>query len=467
VFSTRVKHETRRVRRPRWAAWAGLILVPIGLAGCASGAGGGSPFARTGNGIAYVDIDKLVQAHPLAGQLQTLQDQIEVLNEQSAAAPQAVTPQEQAAQAQLEQSLQAAAARFENDLAARRAYYQQQAQAEMAQIESSALGASPSAGGVLSGMRQQYGEQMQQLQASDAKTLEAYRTSLLKEDTAHLASVQQLLEADVRAKVRAKASELTAKETAYQVQLAKQDQDQRLNLRTSLENLSLSAQERSQDAAQLQDIETREEYLTNQLKESDDKELAAYETSLQKDAAARYDAERDAAEKNTQAKLAARQVEMNGEFRQAAQSLGGKFNAQLADVDKALGSNPKVEQQVQAVQTQTQARFAADAAQVLAAYRQTRKSLVDKYSAIAHLQFQDQDAIQSEIDGIAAQRRDLYDRILGQVEDQVRAVAQARGIGIVFDTVAGSGSAVDITDQVAKAVAALGTASPSPTGSGG
>jgi Skp family chaperone for outer membrane proteins len=82
------------------------------------------------------------------------------------------------------------------------------------------------------------------------------------------------------------------------------------------------------------------------------------------------------------------------------------------------------------------------------------------------MQFQDDQAIQSEIDSIAAQRRDLYARIMDQVQDQVRTVAQARGYGIVFDSVAGAGSAVDLTDLVSKAVAALPAASASPSPGG-
>jgi Skp family chaperone for outer membrane proteins len=137
-------------------------------------------------------------------------------------------------------------------------------------------------------------------------------------------------------------------------------------------------------------------------------------------------------------------------------------------VNQTLSTNPKVQAQLQDVQNQTEAKYEADAATAVATYKQTRKALVDKYSAIAGMQFQDDVAIQDEINGLAEQRRDLYQRIVDQVDDQVRAVAQARGVGIVFESVAGAGSAVDITDQVAKAVTSLSApSSPSPTSSGG
>ena len=434
----------------------GLVLV-----GCAK-QGGTLNLGPTGTAVGYVDLDKVVNAHPLHPELQALEDQIALLNAQAVSAPQAVTPAQRTAEADLERDLQTSEAQFEEDLGRKRVYYQQQAQAAMAQLAAGATGA-PQQGGGLTGMQQQFADQMKALQASGAKTLDAYRTALFKEDTDHLKSVQELLAADVRAKVRAKESELAAKETAYQVQLAHQDQDQRLNLKTKLENLSLSPQDRSQYAAQLQDIETREEFLTNQLKTKDNGELSAYEGQLQKNASTRFDAERLATQQKTQAKLRARQDELNVQFRAQAQTLGGKFNEQLNAVNKAMMSNPQVQQKVQDIQNQTQAKFEADAAQAMTAYRQTRKALVDKYSAIAHMQFQDDQAIQAQIDGIAAQRRDLYAKIIDQVQDQVRTIALERGFAIVFDSVAGAGRAVDLTDQVSKAVAALPSATASPT----
>ncbi|HEY7994100.1 MAG TPA: OmpH family outer membrane protein [Candidatus Eremiobacteraceae bacterium] len=449
----------------RACAMLALALTALLGGGCAKTAEmlNSRPAAH---GIAYVDIDKVVQAHPLHPELQALEDQITLLSAQSVSAPQAVTPAQRDAQAGLERDLAAAEAQFEQDMLRRREFYQAQEQAALANI-SGGGGASPQSGDVLTAMRGEFSAQMQQLQASGAKTLEAYRTSLFKEDTSHLKSVQRLLAADVAAKVRAKESELVANETTYQVQLAHQDQDQRLNLKTKLENLALSPQDRSQYAAQLQDIETREEFLTNQLKTKDNAELSAYEKTLQTQAAARFDAERTATEKQTSAKLASRQTEMNVEFHQQATALSQKFNQRLTDVNKAIAGDPALQQKAQAIQSQTQVKFQADATAAMASYRDTRKALVDKYSAIAHMQFQDDQAIQAQIDGISSQRRDLYAKILDQVQQQVGEVAQARGIAIVFDSVAGSGSAVDLTDQVAKAVAALPSATLSPAPSGG
>lgn len=449
----------------RVCAVLAVALTTFGAAGCAKTVEmlNSRPAAH---GIAYVDIDKIVQAHPLHPELQALDDQITLLNSQSVSAPQAVTPAQRDAQASLERDLAAAEAQFEQDMLRKREYYQAQEQVALANISANG-GASPQSGDVLASMRNEFNQQMKQLQESGAKTLEAYRTSLFKEDQAHLRSVQQLLAADVQAKVRAKEAQLVANETAYQVQLAHQDQDQRLNLKTKLENLTLSAQDRSQYAAQLQDIETREEFLTNQMKSKDNAALAAYEKTLQTQAAARFDTERAATEKQTGAKLAARQDEMNGQFRQQAAALSTEFNKRLSNVNKAIASDPALQQKAQAIQNQTQAKFEADAATAMASYRDTRKALVEKYSAIAHMQFQDDQAIQAQIDGIAAQRRDLYAKILDQVHQQVSDVAQTRGIAIVFDSVAGSGSAVDLTDQVAKAVAALPSATPSPAPSGG
>jgi len=451
-------------RRSTRAAARLIAAAAILFISACSTKGGPLGIAPGGSAVGYVDIDKVVQAHPLNSELKAFDDQIALLDAQAVSAPQAVTPAQRDAEAALERDLQTAEAQFEDELGRKRDFYQRQAQQLMANIQ--APGVQPQPGGVLGSMRQQFDTQMKQIQESGARTLGAFRSALYKADSDHLKSVQQLLAADVRSKVRAKESALSAKETAYQVQLAHQDQDQRLNLKTKLENLSLSPQDRSQYAAQLQDIETREELLTNQLKTKDNAELSAYETALQKDASSRFDAERASTEKKTQAKLAARQSELEVQFRQQASTLGGKFNQQLNDANRALINDPKMALKIQKIQDDTQAKYQADAAQSLASYQQTRKSLVQKYSAIAHMQFQDDQAIQAQIEAIAAQRRDLYARIMDQVQDQVRTIAQARGYAIVFDSVAGAGSAVNLTDLVSKAVAALPAASASPTSGG-
>jgi Skp family chaperone for outer membrane proteins len=103
------------------------------------------------------------------------------------------------------------------------------------------------------------------------------------------------------------------------------------------------------------------------------------------------------------------------------------------------------------------------------AYRQVRADLIAKYSAIAHMQFEDNESIAAQADKLAADRRDLYQKIADQVRGQVEQIAHDDGIAVVFGSVRAAGTAVDLTDQVTKAVSSLqaSTSLPNPTASGG
>ncbi|HLN47681.1 MAG TPA: OmpH family outer membrane protein, partial [Magnetospirillaceae bacterium] len=243
--------------------------------------------------------------------------------------------------------------------------------------------------------------------------------------------------------------------------LAKQSQSQRLNLKAKLEDLNLTQDERQQAESQLANIETREESIINQLKSRDNADLKTYEDSLQRDAAARFNTARTAAMSATNDKLKARQKQMNDQLHVQLSGLGTQYQAQVANANAQLEKDPKARAEMDKIHSENQAQYAAEFSKALAAYQETRKQLVAKYSAIGHMQFIDDVAIQNETQDLAAQRRDLYGKILTQVQTQVGDVARQRGIAIVFTNIRGAGSAVDLTDQVIKAVAAL-PAPPSP-----
>ena len=458
----------------RASAFGTIAAAALGavVAACAgsSSVSSQSPSPAAGGGVGYVDMNAVIAAHPMNAEIVALQDQINALNAQSLVEPKAVTPQQLQAEAQLQQELQAADGAFQDELARRRAYYEQREAQAVQAAEAQALGQSPGGPGtVLSGMRQQYGTQIQSMQNTAGKTLLDYRNALFQQDADHLRSVQQQLSAGVAARVRAKMQQYSDAETAYQVELAKQDQAQKLNLKAQLENLALSDKQRSQTQSQLQDIETREEYLINQLKTKDDAALKAYERQQNAEATARFNAERAATESASRAKLLARQQELGTQMQAQVHTLGGQFQAQMNAANQALQNNPKVRAQVEQIHNQMQSAYVADANRSLQDYKATRKALVEKYSAIAHLQLQDNQAIASQIDQLAAQRRDLYGRIVSQVQVVVGEIARKEGIGLVIAAVRAANGAEDLTGQVARAVAALPSTTPAPsaTNSGG
>ncbi len=449
-----------------------LCAAVVALAACApkndQGAGGllgVDTSGLTGGGTAagYVDIDTVVAAHPLHAELQSLQDQITALNASSVVGPKPVTPVQVQAQSDLQRDLSDAEAAYTKDLADKQAAFRDEEANADADITSKALGI-PNAGpgGITGGMQADFTRQLAAMQTSARATLAAYRTSLYSQDSDHLLHVRQLIASDVQAKTRSEESQLSSAETAYQIDIARQDQDQRLNLTAKLDNLSLSSADRQNYSAQLQALESREATLTAAKKSADATTLAAFQKRVQAQAEQRFDAERKATENDTNAKLAARQTELESTIRDQAQQLGGQFQTQLNQANAKLSGNPQVQAQLADEHTKIMARYQADAQASLASYQATRKALVAKYSEVAHMQFQDDVALSMQAQALAQARQQLYDGIVRQIQTIVADVARRDGIGIVFSSISGAGSAVDLTDQVAKAAAALPSATPAP-----
>lgn len=416
--------------------------------------------------IGYVDINKVVAAHPLNSELVALQDQITALNARSLVAPKAQTAEQKRAQAQLEADLADQDKRLQSELDAKRSYYLEKERQAIGQLQGAAFAPSGGANPLLDSLRKQFGEEMKKINEAAGKTLSEYRDQLFKADREHLRQVQGDISADVGRKLAERQRQLSDTEDKYQHEVLVKDQDQKVNLKAQLENLQLSDAQRAQLQSQLQNLEARETYLINQQKARDNADLDAYKKQLQSQAIARFDAERSKTQEATNAKLLARQKDVQGQVQTQMKSLTDKFNAQLQGSSTALRVTPDVQKKMEAVHGQMQGQYQAAASTALAAYRQTRKYLVNKYSLLAHMQFQDNEAIAQEIDSLATQRRDLYAKIVEQVRGQVQVIARKDGIDIVFSSIAGNGSAVDLTADVAKAIASL-PASPSSAPSGG
>ena len=440
-----------------------VLSLVLALAGCARQAGvpGGG---ATGTGVGYVDMETLINEHPLHSQLQAMQDQIGVLQQESTLVPSGMKAYDA-----MQADLSAQSQKFQQDLAQLRATYQAREAQAISQLQASVLGTSPNSGGVLTGLQQQFGQQAQALQKQAFATFNTYRLELFRQDSEHLKKVQSLLAAQMRDKLAQRESQLSAQETTYQVGLAKADQERRLNLQAKLQNLALSDQDRKQYQAQLDAIDAAEQRKIGAMKARDNAEIAQLEHSLNQQAAAQYDAERVRTQAATQAKLAARQKDMQTAMQPQMHALSGKFQQQLNDVNARLANNDKYKAQAQAIHDRLSVQYGDEAAKANDSYRRVRASLIDKYSAIAHMQVQDNETIASQADKLAADRRDLYQKISSQVQAQVEQVARQDGIGLVFDSIRGAGRAVDLTDQVRKAInnSSGASATPAPPTPGG
>ena len=461
--------ETFRVRG------LGMLVAALALAAvaCAHKEGTGSssmsPGGLSANAVGYVNMDAVMAAHPLHAQLQAMQDQIGVLQQEAAVVPTGMRPEQASAYDAMQRELASAAQQFQQDLGQRRAYYQRREAEAISRLQATALGQGPNSNGILGGLQQQYSQQAQALQKQAFATLNSYRDELFRQDNEHLKHVQELIASDMRAKLKQRESQLSTVETKYQIDLVKADQEQRLNLQAKLQNLALTDKDRKHYQDQLNAIDAAEQSKINALKARDNAEIVKLEHDLNAQAAAKYDAERKATTAATQAKLVARQRDMQTSINPQMQALSGKFQQQLNDANARLANNEKYKAQAQTVHDQMQSGYMDEANKAETAYRQVRADLIAKYSAIAHMQFEDNEAIAAQADKLAADRRDLYQKIADQVRGQVEQIAHNDGIAVVFGSVRAAGTAVDLTDQVTKAVSSLqaSTSLPKPTASGG
>jgi hypothetical protein len=431
-----------------------LAVTLLVLTGC-RGQGGPSLFAH-GSQAGYVDLEQVINAHPLHVELDQLQAQITLLNGQSQNAPQPQTQAQAQALAQMEADLAAAEQQFQQSIGVRRAYYEQREAVAVSELQNQASGSTGPIGA-------QFGQAAQKIQADALKAYVEYQKQLFAADDAHLRQVALQLQQEVGLKVNARRTQLEKQETDYQISLAKQSQTQRLNLKTKLEDLSLPNDERAQYTSQLSNIETREEALINQLKTKDNADLKSYADSLQRDAAARYNAAKTTALAETKKKMEDRQKQTNDQLRKQLAGIGGQYQKQVQTANAAIQKDPKLRAQIEKIHNENQGAYSVEFQKALAAYQLTRRSLVAKYSAVGHMQFQDNQELAAEAQQIADQRRALYEKIVDQVRAQTADVARAAGVSLVLSNIRGAGSAVDLTPQVEKAIAALPAVVPSPS----
>ena len=98
------------------------------------------PLGSHGNAAGYIDMDKVIDAHPLHVQLDQLQAQITLLNGQAQNAPVPQTDAQRQAQAQMEEQLAAADQIFQAQMMQRRAYYGQREAAAIAALQAQTSG---------------------------------------------------------------------------------------------------------------------------------------------------------------------------------------------------------------------------------------------------------------------------------------------------------------------------------------
>src|SRR4029077_17267418 len=143
----------------------GMLVAVLALAASAcahrgpGGVSGGSVGAQSGTGVGYVNMDAVIAAHPLNAQLQSMQDQISVLQQEAAVVPTGMSPAQASAYDAMQRELATAADKFQQDLGQRRAYYERREAEAIGRLQAAALGQNPNSTTILGGLQQQYSQQ--------------------------------------------------------------------------------------------------------------------------------------------------------------------------------------------------------------------------------------------------------------------------------------------------------------------
>ncbi len=403
--------------------------------------------------VGYVRMEDLLKKHPLYGQLARLDDDMQAIRLKAVGASLAHSgddiPREEA---QLQRELDRAADRTKKTLADKQADYSKREQAAMAAAMAAAGTVSgPGGGSIVGGVNRQARAQAQSVAAAAQANLETYRAQLIGQDSHALDALQQSLNERAERTYRAKGEELSKNEADLALQQASADATERLSLRTKLDNLALDEAARADVKAQLDALEHKESDALGRLKTRDEATLAALQKQLHAQMQTELEAQAAAMRKQTLAKLGQREV-------QTRQGLVGQlYGAPLASGGAAVPASipPDMRARLDALHEQYQQNFDRDAQQTIAEFQKTKSELSARFEALHGVDTQAQAGAKKQLDTLAKQRAELYGQMVAQIENEVRMIAQKRGVNVVFSQVAAPAGGVDLTDEAAKDIESL------------
>ncbi len=407
----------------------------VAVAGCAP-----NVHSSSIRGTGYVRIDEVVKHHPLYGQLSQLDDAIAAINLQSVARRVPLGAAQISAQtAELNRELRAAQIRANKILAQKqRDYSQREAQAVHSALAAAGIrGSGASAAEQMSGTSAQ---QVAQAARSADADLMAYQQSVIAQDNAATSSVARQLQAQAAAKYRAKAEELTQKETDLSLRLTQQDAASRLAIKMRLSNLALDPGARKQAQAQLAAIGAKEAAQLNAQRNADAATLRAYRSQLDRQTGDAMRTQVGAIRAQTRGKLEERRNEVGSQLR----SLG----------PASLPTNvpPDVQARIAAIHRQFVGQFRADAAKTFQEYNATKSDLDRQFAALHGADVGATGAAAKELAALQKRRGELYGQIVGQVQREASRIAKNKGFSIVFVDIWSATGGYDLTNEIIKDV---------------
>lgn len=449
---------TRRASTAGVSALAFTVCAQafILLAGCGHGGGSQPAPGATGKGaVGYVIMDDLVKKHPLYDQLARYDRSIEAFDLTSTA-PQvaAADPNLAARERDLQKQLNDAADRTRKLIDEKQKQYQQQESAAIAAALRGAGAGGASAAQIAGSVNATARQQQSGVAAQAQRDLDAYRTTLQKQDAAQINAAQKALSERADRTYRAKADELQSKESALSLKMASEDAPQRLALRTKLTSLALDDAAREEAQKQLTAIDRKEADALAATRNRDQQTLVALQAQLKDQVQSDLNAQVAAVRKRSMGSLAQRQQSLS---RQVSNLGGPAVKTNVVNGRQQVGSNlpPGLRARIEQLHNDYQKRFQADAKTTLADFQKTRRDLGQRYAQLHGLDGASQQGAQAQIMSLRKKREDLYVQIKDQIDREVRLIAQQRGISVVLTNVVAPAGGVDLTPDALKDIESL------------
>jgi hypothetical protein len=432
-----------------------VVLAALAVAACSRPQTPNSPSGSAK--VGYVRMDELVHRHPLYDQLARYDRSIEAFDLTSTAPQVAKTdPNLIKREQQLQKELRDAADRTQKLLTQKQQQYQEQEAAAIAAAMRGAGQTGPSAAQIAGAVNTTAQQQRSGVSSQAQRDLEAYRTTLQKQDRAQVDAAQKALGQRADRTYRAKVDELQARESALTLSLANADAAQRLALRTKLSSLALDDAAREEAQKELAALDRKEADALAAQRNRDQQQLSALQAQL------RLQVQRD-----LNAEVAAIQRRTMGSLSQRQQSLSRQVSTMGGPVLQTTVVNGRPQQQVnpnlppalrsriEALHSDYQKRFADDAKTTIADFQKTRADLSRRYAELHGIEMSSLQGAQSQIASLRKKRDDLYDQITAQIDREVRLIAQQRGISVVLTNVLAPASGVDLTPDALKDIESL------------
>jgi Skp family chaperone for outer membrane proteins len=428
----------------------GLRLAAAIAAALLSACAHASPPPGGSNVIGYIDMQQLVQKHPLYDQLEKYDLSIEAFDLRSTVPQAAASDADlRKREAELEHELHAAADRTQQLLDQKQQQYQQQEQTAIAAALRGAGFGGPTAAQIAGSVTQTAQAQQVGAAAQMQRDYASYRITLQSQDRAQIVAAQKALSAKAAREYGAQAEQLQSKESALSLQLANTDAPTRLALRTKLSSLALDDAAREDAQKQLADLDKKEADQVAAMRNRDQQTLAALQTQLRGQIQQELNTQASSISQRSLTSLAQRQ-------HQLARQIAPFSGPSVGKGDVSGGGLPApLRARIAQLHSDYQQRFQTDAKTTIADFQKTRQDLSRRYAALHGVDADAASGAQAQIATLRRKRDDLYDQITGQIDREVKLIAQQRGISVVLSDVVAPAGGVDLTPDALKDIESL------------